>query len=306
MAKKKWYEKGPVGAIYKAGKDTVAEANRAPIIGQVIRPVSQAINKAGGDISAEAKRVGGNISAEAKRAGGNVSEAWKENVWNPIKEFMGGGAGGQAGPAQPAIDYSKYKLSLAQEAGDAGKAGFSSLISGNENADAIRGNISQQYGALGSLAKMREGTQRNAEQSAIARRLAASGMGASGAGMRMQQQADQQAGRRAAETQLGLASEQARAEAQAQEGAAGRNLQREGMRVGAAQGESDRDFRERQFKYEQESNAQAFAREGEVIAENQRIAREVQRYNERGLFGQLLGDLFGGGAWSMKYPTGQR
>ncbi len=122
----------------------------------------------------------------------------------------------------------------------------------------------------------------------------------------MQQQAEQQAGRRGAETQLALAGEQAGAERQAQQQATARNLQREQLRMGAAQAESDRAFRERQFAYEQAANAAAFEREGQVIAENQKIARDIQRYNDRGMLGQLLGDLFGGGAWSMKYPLGQR
>jgi hypothetical protein len=289
---KKWYQKGPVGAVYKAAKDTVAEINRAPIIGDVARPISQTISKAGGDISGEGKRVGGYISG-----------SYKKNILAPVRDLIGGAI--QQAPEQGGTgsDYSKYKLNLVGE-GQAQPS--SSLISGAEDIGAAKASIGQQYSAAGQLAKLREGSQRQSEQSAMARRLAASGMGASGAGMRMQQQAEQQAGRRSAETQLGLSAEQARAEQGAEQAAMQRNLQRESMRVGASESEAERDFRERQFKYQQDKEATQFAREGEIIAENQRIARSIQRYNERGLMGQLLGDLFGGGAYSMKYPLGQR
>jgi hypothetical protein len=315
----RWIEAGK-STINKAGGDFSAEAKRfgGNISGTyktAAGDVSSALEKAKRDAMAQAQRSGGDVSGAwkdniwdpAKKVGGQVSGAWKDNVWNPIQESMGGGdkSGGGAGAA-PAPDYSAFKMNLAKESGDAERTSFSNLISGNETADGAKANIAQQYGSLGSLAKLREGTQRQTEQSAIARRLASSGMGASGAGMRMQQQADQASGRRAAETQLALGSEQARAEGQAQDAVSGRNLQREGMRMNAAQGESDRAFREREFQYKQDADKSSFEREGAVIAENQKIAREVQRYNERGLFGQLLGDLFGGGAYSTKYPLGQR
>jgi hypothetical protein len=175
------------------------------------------------------------------------------------------------------------------------------MISANETPEAAQQRISQQYGAMGSLAKMREGSQRQSEQSAIARRLAASGMGASGAGMRMQQQQEQAAGRRAAETQLGLSAEQAGAERQAMDTTTARNLQREQMRLGAAESAAGQNLRERMFQADLSKEEKAFAREGEVIAENQKIAREIQRYNEQGLIGQLGQDIFGGTA--KKFST---
>lgn len=248
-----------------------------------------------------------------------AGETYSTTVKQPIKEatsgidkFIGGFTQGDpAGTAPPPaplpqIDYSKYKLNLAPSAGAAEQASFGSFIGANEDPNAARANVQSQYGAMSNLARLRESAQRQSEGSAIARRLAASGMGASGSGMRMQQQAEQQAGRRGAETQLALSGEQAAAERQAQDQSTARNLQREQLRMGAAQGESDRAFRERQFQYEQASNQASFERDNQVIAENQRIARDVQRYNDRGMLGQLLGDLFGGGAYSMKYPLGQR
>lgn len=255
------------------------------------------------------KWAGEAYSSNVKKPMGRYEKKWNQTV-SGIKKSIGVGqdkpSGESAPPPAPAIDYSKFKLNLAPGASAAEQQSFGSFIGSNEDPNAARLGIQSQYGAMSNLAKLRESAQRQSEGSAIARRLAASGMGSSGAGMRMQQQAEQQAGRRGAETQLALSGEQAAAERQAQEQATARNMQREQLRMGAAQAESDRAFRERQFQYEQAANAAAFEREGQVIAENQRIAREVQRYNERGMLGQIFGDLFGGGAWSMKYPFGQR
>jgi hypothetical protein len=253
------------------------------------------------------KWAGEAYSSNVKKPLGRYEKQWNQTVTGLKKSFgVGGESPGQPVPVAQPIDYSRFKLNLAGSPGEAEQASFGSFIGSNEDQNAARANIQSQYGAMSNLAKMRESAQRQSEGSAISRRLAASGMGASGAGMRMQQQAEQQAGRRGAETQLALAGEQAGAERQAQEQATARNLQREQLRMGAAQAESDRAFRERQFAYEQAANAAAFEREGQVIAENQKIARDVQRYNDRGMLGQLLGDLFGGGAWSTKYPFGQR
>ena len=256
------------------------------------------------------KWAGEAYSSNVKKPMGRYEKRFSKAVTN-IKKSIGVGQDKPSGeppppPPQPAIDYSKFKLNLASGPSEAEQQSFGSFIGANEDPNAVRSGIQSQYGAMSNLAKLRESAQRKSEGSAISRRLAASGMGGSGAGMRMQQQAEQQAGRRGAETQLSLSAEQAAAERQAQDQATSRNMQREQLRVGAAQGESERAFRERQFQYEQQANAAAFEREGQIIAENQRIARDVQRYNESGMLSQMLGDLIGGGPYSMKYPLGQR
>ena len=213
--------------------------------------------------------------------------------------------------------------------------GFGKMVSKPETDKAMQARIGQQYGAMSQMAKMREQSQRQGEQSAIQRRLAASGMGASGAGMRMQSQADQAAGRRAAETQLGIASEQAGAQRSAFESMMGRNLQREGMRIGAAESAAGRNlqrdqlrlnakqdasrlnmsqnqfnqqfgFDQEKFKWQQDQTDKEFARDTDIMLGNQALARETQRYNSKGLLGQLGEDFFGSSArkTSMRTPLG--
>jgi hypothetical protein len=179
-------------------------------------------------------------------------------------------------------------------------------ISGNEDVAAGKAGIASQFAQLGSLAKMREGAQRQSEQSAIQRRLAASGMGGSGAGMRLAGLAEQQAGRRSAETQLGLAAEQAGQERAAGESAMGRNLSREQMRLGAAESAAERGFRAQQANVLQEQFNAQFEQDKAVTLENQKIAREISRYNQSGLIGQLGQDIFGsfGRNTTMANPLG--
>jgi hypothetical protein len=216
------------------------------------------------------------------------------------------------------------KLNLTSEASAAENPNLVALIGDNESSDFMRSQIGQQYRDMSELAKLREGGQRRTEQSAMARRLAASGMGGSGAGMRMAQQSEQEAGRRAAESQLGLSSEQARAMQSADQATQARNIQRAGMRLGAAESEAKRVFEQRQYKDQQEQMAKEFERQNQeynetqkrldraeiredaVIEANQKIAKDIQKYNESGFFGQILGDLFGGDGYSMKYPLGKR
>lgn len=259
-----WY-KNVAKAVSKAGGDIVSEAKRAPVIGKVVTPIVNTINKAGGDISAEAKRVGGNISAEGKRIGGQISGAFKEATGNGPSSSSIGGAPPEYGT----------KLNLTSS------EGTSQVLSPNQ--------ISSQYANMSSLAKMREQGARQGEQTAISRRLAASGMGSSGAGMRMQQQAADASARRSAEQQLGIGAEEAQAKQRMSES------------------EANRGFQERQFEYQKQKDLAEFEVNKQVIAENQRIAREVQRYNDKGLFEQLGQDLFGKGTTSMfsiKKPFG--
>ena len=297
------------GEVKKEAGNQWSQGVKTPIktVGSGVSAVGSSIKQ--GSTKPLEKWAGEAYSTNVKQPLGRYEKKFTKAFTN-IKKSIGVGqdkpSGEPAPPPVPAPDYSRFKLNLAPGASAAEQQSFGSFIGSNEDQNAARANIQSQYGAMSNLARMRESAQRQSEGSAIARRLAASGMGASGSGMRMQQQAEQQAGRRGAETQLALSGEQAAAERQAQEQATSRNMQREQLRMGAAQAESDRAFRERQFQYEQESNKLAFEREGEVIAENQKIARDVQRYNDRGMLGQILGDLFGGGAWSMKYPLGQR
>lgn len=246
-----WYNK-VAKAVSKAGGDIVSEAKRAPVIGQVVTPVVNTINKAGGDISAEAKRVGGNISAEGKRIGGQISGAFKEATGN-----------GPSGPSAIGGAPPEYGTKL-------------NLTSSEGTSQAFTPDqISSQYANLSSLAKMRESGAQQAEQTAISRRLAASGMGASGAGMRMQQQATEAGARRGAEQQLALGAEEAQAKQRMSESEASRGLQ------------------ERQFEYLKQKDLAEFEVNKQVISENQRIARETQKYNNKGLFEQLWQDVFG-------------
>jgi hypothetical protein len=127
----------------------------------------------------------------------------------------------------------------------------------------------------------------------------------SGAGMRLAGQAQAESGRRSAMSNLGLAAEQAGMEQQASDAAQGRNLQREGLRTNAMESASNRALNAAQFDAQKQLQQATFERDNATILENQKIARENQRYNDRGLFGQLFGDLFGGGSgMSMKYPLG--
>lgn len=174
-------------------------------------------------------------------------------------------------------------------------ANYGNTIGANEDVGAAKGNIAAKYASLGELNKLKEGAQNRMEQNAISRRLAASGMMGSGAGMRMQQQAQAESGRRAAMGNLGLAAEQAQAEQGASEAATARNLQRENLRMGAAESAAQRGFAAEQFKAQKELQQASFERDNQTILENQKIARDIQRYNDRGLIGQLFGDLFGGG-----------
>ena len=199
--------------------------------------------------------------------GGDV---WSQNVKQPLNK-LGAAIGitdkDKEGPSSiggNVPDYSKFSLNLTSSAPTSNQA-----MTGDQ--------IGQQYSNLQSLAKMREGAAAQGEQLAIQRRLASSGMGGSGAGMRMQQKAGDMSARRLAEQQLGLGAEEAQARQRQGEAAAGR------------------DFQERQFEYQKQKDQAEFETNKEVIAENQRIARAAQRYNERGLFGQLFSDLFGGG-----------
>lgn len=192
------------------------------------------------------------------------------------------------------------------DVGALGKNLSGESISSNEDIAAGKAGIASQFAQLGSLAKMREGAQRQTEQSAIQRRLAASGMGGSGAGMRLAGLSEQAAGRRAAETQLGIGAEQAGQERAAGEAAMGRNLSREQMRLGAAESAAERGFRAQQGNVQQEQFNAQFEQDKAVTLENQKIAREMQRYNSSGLLGQLGQDLFGaaGRKTSMRTPLG--
>ena len=192
------------------------------------------------------------------------------------------------------------------DVGALGKNLGTDTISGNEDIAAGKAGIASQFAQLGSLAKMREGAQRQTEQSAIQRRLAASGMGGSGAGMRLAGLSEQAAGRRAAETQLGIGAEQAGQERAAGEAAMGRNLSREQMRLGAAESAAERGFRAQQANVLQEQFNAQFEQDKAVTLENQKIAREISRYNQSGLIGQLGQDIFGslGRKTTMANPLG--
>jgi hypothetical protein len=224
---------------------------------------------------------------------------WAGGVKNPIKKIgeMTGITPKQetAGPMSAATagpDYSQNKLALTAF-GNNLSTDYGSMIGANEDPNAVGAGIRGQFSALGSLAKMREGAQSRTEQSAIQRRLAASGMSGSGAGMRMAQQAQGDSARRSAETGLGLAAQQFGAEQGAMEAATGRNMQREQMRVGAAESAAGREFAVQQANRQAEQQAAQFELDKSITAENQKIARSMQRYNEQGMIGQLFTDILG-------------
>jgi hypothetical protein len=248
-----------------------------------------------------------------KEYGGNV---WSQAVKKPIQQLgeatgitpnESGGSSSGAPASEPFAFKSKLQLTdLAGE--DALTKDFSSMIGQNESADTNIQNVRNQYAAMGSLAKLREGATAQSEQNAIQRRLASTGMGSSGAGLRMQNLAAQQSGRRGAETQLGIAAEQAGKEIAVSDATNVRNLQRENMRMGGAESAAGRKFAVETEKRRGEQAAAQFELDKEISLANQATARDIQRYNERGLFGQLFGDLLGGGAIgggiSMRKPLG--
>ncbi len=294
-----WYNsakdlKKSVQPVTKAAGDVWSAAVKQPTIatGQSIqqgslKPMAQNAANTWGSIKMGGKKIGQTIGAipqdQAVKAG----------------SMMPGAMG------EPA-NYANNKLTLTGVGGDQITQDFGGMISGAENADAAKAAIAQQYSQLGQLAKLREGSQRQSEQSAIQRRLAASGMGGSGAGMRLAGLSEQAAGRRQAETQLGLGAEQSAREQAAQEAATGRNLQREGMRVGAAESAAQRQFNVQQATRQGELQTAQFEMDKATTLENQKIAREMQRYNNSGLLGQLGQDLFGsfGKKTSMRTPLG--
>jgi hypothetical protein len=145
-----------------------------------------------------------------------------------------------------------------------------------------RSDISSRFGALGSLAKMREQGQAMSDQTAIQRRLAASGMSGSGAGMRMQGQADQASARRLAEQQLGISADEA------------------GAQLQAGEMSKDRDFKERAFTYQKEQDARQMELDRQIGESNAAVGRANERYNKKGFLGQLGEDIFGSEAqkWS--------
>lgn len=145
-----------------------------------------------------------------------------------------------------------------------------------------RSDISSRFGALGSLAKMREQGQAMSDQTAIQRRLAASGMSGSGAGMRMQGQADQSSARRLAEQQLGISADEA------------------GAQLQAGEMSKDRDFKERAFAYQKEQDARQMELDRQIGESNAAVGRANERYNKKGFLGQLGEDIFGSEAqkWS--------
>ena len=78
------------------------------------------------------------------------------------------------------------------------------------------------------------------------------------------------------------------------------------MRVGAAESAAQRQFNVQQATRQGELQQAQFEQDKAVTIENQKIAREMQRYNNQGLIGQLGQDIFGsaGRKTSMKYPLG--
>jgi hypothetical protein len=257
---------------------------KSPKIGGTIGNIAGQVKKAAGDVySATTKQPTQAIYQSVKQGSAQPMKEYAGNVWSQsVKQPMqkigqaigamsqGGGAGPEQGAAGSPPDYSQFKLNLTSS---------NPTMAQPNTPD----QLSQQYANMQSLAKMREGAAASGEQAAIQRRLAASGMGASGAGMRMQQQADQASARRLAEQQLGIGAEQAAAMQRAGESAA------------------DRDFRERQFEYQKQRDQAEFETNKKITEENQKIAREIQRYNNAGMFQQLGWDFFGKDT-SMKYP----
>jgi hypothetical protein len=283
---------------------------------QVAKPVA----KAAGDVYSVAIKQPTAATAQSIKQGSLKPMAQNAgDTWGMAKagvKSVGQAAGvipqnaqnkaGPMGGATEVPNYSANKMMLSGIGGDQITQDFGGMIGGAEKPDEARAAIASQFAQMGSLAKMREGAQRQSEQSAIQRRLAASGMGGSGAGMRLAGLAEQQAGRRAAETQLGLGAEQAAREQSAMDAISGRNLQREGMRVGAAESAAQRQFNVQQATRQGEMQQAQFDLDKEVTLENQKIARAMQRYNDSGLIGQLGQDLFGsaGKKTSMRTPLG--
>ena len=280
-----------VGDVYSMAVKQPTKATVQSVQQGSIKPISQNIGQRWGELKVLGKKVG---SAASNIIPGMGTES-KSGSAGTIGSAMG-----------EAPTYSSNKLMLSGVGGDQITQDFGGMISGAEKPDDARAAIAQQYAQMGSLAKMREGSQRQSEQSAIQRRLAASGMGGSGAGMRLAGLSEQAAGRRQAETQLGLGAEQSAREQAAMDQISGRNLQREGMRVGAAESAAQRQFASQQATRQGEMATAQFELDKSITAENQKIAREMQRYNSQGLFGQLGQDIFGsaGRKTSIKYPLG--
>ena len=305
-------------AWYNSAKDLKKSAESG-WSAAVKQPTQQTV-KAAGDIH----------SVAIKRPTISTGQALQQGSFKPIVKDIGSYAkqAGQTKPAQkigllpkdatnenittgPGVDTNTGTGINAPglklfDVGALGKNLSGDTISGNEDVAGARASIASQFANLGSLAKMREGAQRQTEQSAIQRRLAATGMGGSGAGMRLAGLSEQAAGRRAAETQLGLAAEQAGQERGASESAMGRNLSREQMRLGAAESAAERGFRAQQGNIAQEQFQAQFEQDKAVTLENQKIAREIARYNQAGLLGQLGQDIFGqlGRKTTMANPLG--
>jgi hypothetical protein len=213
--------------------------------------------------------------------------------------------GSSSSPASPNSVEALKGLAFSGGDGTNFTENYASSIGANEDPNAVKSSIANKYSALGELNKLREGSQARGENSAMSRRLASSGMLGSGAGIRMQNQVQQESGRRMAQANLGLAAEQAGMEQTASDTANARNIQREGMRVGAAESAATRGLQNATFQADKEFKTQQFEMDKATTLENQKTAREIQRYNERGLIGQLFGDLFGGGSGvSTKYPFG--
>jgi hypothetical protein len=230
---------------------------------------------------------------------------YDQNIKNPINDAMNSAMnraiGNKFGSAGAPIDQpnavEKMKgLTFTGGDGSEFTGNYASSIGANEDPNAVKSSIANKYSALGELAKLREGSQAKTESSAMSRRLASSGMLGSGAGMRMQNQVQQESGRRMAQSNLGLAAEQAGMEQTASDTANARNIQREGMRVGAAESAATRGLQNASFQADKEFKTQQFDLDKATTLENQKIARDVQRYNDRGMIGQLFGDLFGGGS----------
>jgi hypothetical protein len=291
-----WYNsakdlKKAVQPVAKAAGDVYSAAIKQPTAATYqsvktgsLKPITQNAGNTWGSIKAGGKKIGQGIGV--------------------IPQDKAANAGSNMPAMSEAATYANNKLMLSGVGGDQITQDFGGMIGGAEKPDEARAAIAQQYAQMGSLAKMREGAQRQTEQSAIQRRLAASGMGGSGAGMRLAGLAEQQAGRRSAETQLGLGAERASREQSAMDAISGRNLQREGMRVGAAESAAQRQFNVQQATRQGELQTAQFEMDKATTLENQKIAREMQRYNNSGLIGQLGQDLFGsfGKKTSMKTP----
>lgn len=234
---------------------------------------------------------------------GSIKPLWQQAknvggiVTRPFEDMMGGNNKQNnqppPPPEEPSALKSMGKLTLTDIGGGGIGQDYGSMIGQNESADTNLQNVRNQYAALSSLAKLREGANAQTEQNAIQRRLAASGMGGSGAGMRMQNLAAQQSARRGAETQLGIAAEQAGKELNVSDATSARNLQREQLRLGAAESAAGRQFNLQQAQRQGEMAQQQFELDKNIALSNQATARSIQRYNEQGLIGQLFTDILG-------------